>query len=139
MAIPFARQVARLNQRFGNRLLGPITWYVPGFGRIEHRGRRTGRLHVAPMLGFRSADGRHVAFALTYGREAQWVQNALVAGEIWYETRQGSRVHLVEPRVVHDPARRAVPWPVRIPLALIRVDEFLVATIERDQAGAATC
>jgi deazaflavin-dependent oxidoreductase (nitroreductase family) len=131
VAIPFARQVARFNTRVTNRLLGPITWYLPGFGRIEHVGRRTGRVHSAPMMAFYSPDRRRLWFALTYGPEADWVRNVLVAGEFSFESRRAGRLRLVEPRVVHDPARRAMPRIVRPALRVLRVDDFLEATMER--------
>ena len=140
MPIPFARHVATFNHLILNPILGPITWFLPGFGRIEHRGRRTGRLHAAPMLGFPSPDGTRVAFALTYGPEANWVRNALTAGELVWRTRRAGRVRLVAPRVVHDPARLLMPRPVRLALAPLRVDDFLVADVaagEADPAGSA--
>jgi hypothetical protein len=133
MPIPGARRVATFNRVIGNRILGPITWWLPGFGRIEHRGRVTGRSHRAPMMGFPSADRRRVVFALTYGPEANWVRNALAAGEFVWMTRRGGPVRLVEPRLVHDPARSAVPRPIRVALGLLRVDDFLVAAV--DPAG----
>jgi hypothetical protein len=129
MPIPAARHVARFNRRFGNRILGPITWWLPGFGQIEHRGRVTGRTHRAPMLAFPSSDGRRLVFALTYGPEAEWVRNVLVSGEVGWLTRRGGKIRLVEPRLVHDPARTMVPPAVRLPLRILRVDDFLVATI----------
>lgn len=131
MAIPFAGRIARFNTRYSNRILGPITWYLPGFGRIEHVGRRTGRRHGAPMMAFRSADRRRLTFALTYGREAHWVRNVLAAGEFSYRSRRDGRLHLIEPTLVHDPYGTAVPWAVRQVLRLLRVDEFLVAMIDR--------
>jgi hypothetical protein len=130
MAIPFARSVARFSTRYGNRILGPITWYLPGFGRIEHLGRQTGRRHVTPMMAFRSPDGRRMTFALTYGPEAHWVRNVLAAGELTYLSRRDGRLHLVEPTLVHDPHRRATPWAVRQILRILRVDDFLVATVD---------
>jgi hypothetical protein len=129
--IPFARRVARFNQRVTNPILGPITWYLPSFGRIEHIGRRTGRVHVAPMMAFRSRDRRHLAFALTYGPGAQWVQNALAAGEVTFESRWSGRVRLTGIRVFHDPSRRAMPPVIRTALGVMHVDDFLEATIER--------
>jgi hypothetical protein len=129
MPIPAARHVARFNRRFGNRILGPITWWLPGFGQIEHRGRVTGRTHRAPMLAFPSSDGRRLVFALTYGPEAEWVRNVLVSGEVGWLTRRGGKIRLVEPRLVHDPARTMVSPAVRLPLRILRVDDFLVATI----------
>ena len=132
MPIPGARRVAVFNQVIGNRILGPITWWLPGFGRIEHRGRVTGRSHRAPMMGFASPDGRRIAFALTYGPEANWVRNALTAGEIGWMTRRGGSVRLFDPRLVHDPARSLVPRPIRLALRLLRVEDFLVAAVASD-------
>jgi deazaflavin-dependent oxidoreductase (nitroreductase family) len=127
--IPFARRIAAFNRRVTNPILDPIVWYLPGFGRIEHLGRRSGRRYRAPMMGFPSSDRRRVTFALTYGPEANWVQNALAAGELDYETRTGGRVHLVAARLIHDPRRRAMPWLIRRALGVMHVDDFLEADV----------
>ena len=129
MTMPFARQVARFNQRVTNPLLGPITWYLPWFGRVEHVGRVTGQRHVAPMMAFRSPDRRRLTFALTYGPGAQWVQNALAAGEVTFVSRTDGRVRLLDPHVVHDPTRSAVPRPIGRVLGLMGVDDFLEGTV----------
>ena len=81
------------------------------------------------MMGFRSSDGRRMTFALTYGPRAQWVQNALASGELTFDSRWSGRVHLEAPRVVHDPQRRAVTRSARLALGLMRVDDFLEATV----------
>jgi hypothetical protein len=128
MPLPFARQVAAFNRRVTNPVLGPIVWYLPRFGRIEHVGRRSGRLHVAPMMAFPSRDRRTWMFALTYGPEAEWVRNALGAGSVTFESRWSGRVRLVEPRLIHDPHRRAMPWLVRRALGIMRVNDFLQAS-----------
>lgn len=128
--IPFARQVARFNQRVANPVLGPITWFLPSFGRIEHVGRRTGRTHIAPMMAFRSRDQRHLTFALTYGPGAQWVQNALAAGEVTFVSRWSGRVRLTDIHVTHDPTRRAMPPVIRPVLGLMHVDDFLEGSIQ---------
>ena len=129
MAIPFSSQVARFNTRVTNRLLGPISWFLPSFGRIEHVGRRTGRRHSAPMMAFRSRDHRRFTFALTYGPGADWVKNALAAREVTFTSRWSGRVRLTELEVVHDPSRRLMPGPVRMILWVLRVDDFLRGTI----------
>ncbi len=130
MPIPFPRTVAAINRRITNPILGPIVWFLPGFGVIEHVGRRTGNRFRAPMLAFRSRDGRRLTFALTYGAEANWVQNALAAGFVDFSSRSAGRLHLVDPRLIHDPARRAMPWLVRRALGVVRVDDFLETTVE---------
>jgi len=131
VAIPLARKIARFSTRYANPILAPITWYLPGFGRSEHVGRRSGTRRVSPMMAFPSADGRQLTFALTYGPEAQWVRNVLAAGEFSYRSRKAGTVRLVEPHVIHDRERRAMPWLVRKMLGVMHVDDFLVATVER--------
>ena len=132
MSMPFARRVAWFNQRVTNPILGPITWYLPWFGRIEHVGRKTGRRHVAPMMAFRSHDRRRLTFALTYGTAAEWVRNALAAGEVTFLSRAGGRERLTAVRVVHDPARRSVPRVIGGVLGLMGVDDFLEGEIDPD-------
>ncbi len=131
MPTPFADRMARFNNHVTNRILGPITWHLPGFGRIEHVGRISGRVHSAPMMAFRSADGRTLRFALTYGPGANWVQNTLAAGEVTYVSRWTGRVRLTDILIVRDPERRETPRIVRLILGAMHVDAFLVGTIER--------
>jgi hypothetical protein len=130
MTVPFARTIARFNNRVTNRLLGPIVWYLPGFGTIEHVGRKTGRRHVSPMMAFRSSDERRLTFALTYGPEAEWVKNVLAAGELTFDSRWSGRLRLSQPRLMNDPARRPVPSLIRMVLRLMSVDDFLEARID---------
>jgi hypothetical protein len=130
VTVPFHRQVAWLNRHGGNRVLGPIVWYLPTFGRIQHVGRRTGQFHEAPIMAFRSRDRRTLTFALTYGTDTQWVKNGLVAGELGFDSRWTGQLRLIEPRLVHDPQRRDMPWLVRVGLGLMGVDDFLRATID---------
>jgi hypothetical protein len=136
VSIPFARQVARFNKRVTNPILGPLTWYLPWFGRIEHVGRRTGLEHSAPMMAFQSRDRRRLTFALTYGPDAQWVRNAVAVGEVAFDSRWSGRLRLMDIEVIHDPERRAVPRIVRVVLGVIHVDDFLQGTIQGDDARA---
>ena len=55
----------------------------------------------------------------------------LAAGEFGYRSRKAGTLRLLEPHVVHDPERRAMPWLIRQMLGVMHVDDFLVATIER--------
>ena len=130
MPIPFARRIAAFNKRVTNPILGPIVWYLPAFGRIEHKGRTSGKHYSAPMMAFRSGDGRRLTFALTYGPEAQWVRNALAARSLTFDSRWSGRLTLIDPRLIHDERRRSMPWLVRRGLGLMRVSDFLEATIE---------
>lgn len=131
--MPFPQSVARFNQHVTNRILGPVVRFLPFFGTIEHVGRTTGELHRSPMMAFPLRPRRKATFALTYGPEAHWVQNVLESGELIFESRWAGRLHLVEPRVLHDPQRRAMPWLVRQALCVMGVADFLEATVAEPQ------
>src|SRR5829696_168218 len=110
--MPLPRRLAKFNLVVTNRVLAPVARHLPAFAVVCH-----GDEHV---------------IALTYGADSQWVRNVLAAGAVDVETR-GRRLRLVDPRVVHDPARSLVPVPVRLPLGLVGVEDFMVLR----RAGAA--
>jgi deazaflavin-dependent oxidoreductase (nitroreductase family) len=121
--MPLPRRLAKFNRVVTNRILGPVLRYVPGFAVVSHVGRRSGRRYRTPVSLFRRGDG--YVIALIYGADSQWVRNVLAAGGADIETR-GRRLHLVGPETVRDPSRSLVPKPVRVPLGLLNVDEFMV-------------
>jgi deazaflavin-dependent oxidoreductase (nitroreductase family) len=123
--MPLPRRLARFNRSVTNRVTGPIASRAPGFAIVIHVGRRSGRLYRTPVNVFRD-DGRYL-FALTYGRDSDWVRNVLAAGRCEIETR-GKLVRLADPVLVTDPTRRRVPRPARWILAALHVDDFLALT-----------
>ena len=137
MSPRLGRRIAAFNRRVTNPLLGPLVWCLPRYGRVEHVGRRTGRRHRAPMMAFRSADRRRLTFALTYGPEANWVRNALAAGRVDFVSRWTGRVTLTDLRIVHDPARHAMPRGIGAILGFLRVEDFLEGTIAGASASEA--
>lgn len=116
------RSVARFNKKVTNRVIGRFADRMPGFGKIEHTGRKSGRTFHTPVNMFATQGGYLVA--LTYGRESDWVRNVLAAGGCTAVIR-GKRVRLTEPELVHDPRRQVMPWPVRQVLRVVGVDDFL--------------
>jgi deazaflavin-dependent oxidoreductase (nitroreductase family) len=128
--MPLPRAVARFNRHGTNRLFGPLAPHLPLFGVVRHTGRKSRLPRRTPVNVFARPGG--CAIALTYGPDAEWVRNVLAAGGCVLETR-GRAVPLTNPRVVQDPRRGLVPPPVRLILALIGVDDFLVL----DRAAAA--
>ena len=111
---------------FTTRLFNPIsrhvTGWLPGFGTLIYRGRKSGKVYHTPMNVFRRGD--HYVFALTYGADVQWVKNVIAAGGCEMRTR-GRTVRLVEPELFVDPTRAPMPILVRFVLGLMRVTEFL--------------
>jgi deazaflavin-dependent oxidoreductase (nitroreductase family) len=120
--MPLPRALGRFNARVTNPVLGPMVSVLPGFGRVEHRGRRTGRVYRTPVLAFQHGD--RMTFAATYGPETDWIRNIVAAGGGTF-VRGRQRWILSEPRLYHDAGRRAVPWPVRPVLRVIAAADFL--------------
>jgi deazaflavin-dependent oxidoreductase (nitroreductase family) len=118
---------------FTTRFVNPVTRrlvrWLPGFGIIRYRGRRSGNVYRTPMNVFQHGDS--YIFALTYGPDVQWVKNVLATGRAELEIRR-HRVRLADPEVIHDPARRLMPLPVRFFLGLMRVSMFLRMRIVTD-------
>lgn len=111
---------------FTTRFVNPVTrivaGWLPGFGILRYRGRKTGRDYRTPMNVFRRGD--EYVFALTYGPDAHWVQNILAAGECELRTLGRDR-HLVDPRLAIDPALRDMPLLIRPFLRFMRVTQVL--------------
>jgi deazaflavin-dependent oxidoreductase (nitroreductase family) len=121
MAIP--RTVGRWNKVGLNRLTRHVAPWLPGFGVVAHRGRRSGRRYRTPVNVFATEDGYR--FALTYGPDTDWVRNVLAAGGCELETR-GRTVRLVAPRLYHDECRQGIRPLERQILRLLDVADFLV-------------
>lgn len=120
MVIP--RSVARFNRVVTNRISALVAGWLPGFGIVEHEGRRSGRVYRTPVNVFGTRDG--YVIALTYGPDTDWIKNVLAAGGCALHVR-GQRVRLTAPRIVHDADRRSAPPVVRQVLAVLDVTEFL--------------
>ena len=103
-------------------VLRGVAGRLPGFGILTYPGRKTHRPYHTPLNVFR--DGAFYTFVLTYGSDAEWVKNVLVEGGAWLRT-QGRDVHLIEPELIVDPERSAVPAPLRFIGRLGGVTEFL--------------
>jgi deazaflavin-dependent oxidoreductase (nitroreductase family) len=120
MAIP--RTIGRWNKVGLNRVTRHIAPWLPGFGVVVHRGRRSGRTYRTPVNVFATEGGYR--FALTYGPDTDWVRNVLAAGGCELETR-GRTVRLVAPRLYHDERRHGIRPLERRILRLLGVADFL--------------
>jgi deazaflavin-dependent oxidoreductase (nitroreductase family) len=111
---------------FTTYLFNPISrlfvGWLPGFGVITYRGRKSGKTYNTPLNVFRRGD--EYVVALTYGSDVQWVKNVIAAGGCELR-RMGKRVKLTNPTVFIDPQARLTPQPIRLFLRLMRVTEFM--------------
>ncbi len=120
--MPIPRVVGRWNKAGLNRLTKHIAPWMPGFGVVVHRGRRSGRRYLTPVNVFAAEDG--YVFALTYGPDTDWVKNVLAAGGCELRTR-GRTIQLVSPRLGRDQSRRGIRPFERQVLRVIGVADFL--------------
>ena len=120
--MPLPHWLTRVNLALTNNLMRPFAGRLPWFGILEHVGRRSGTVRQTPINIFPTGD-RYV-IALTYGPEVEWLKNIIAAGGCRVRI-QGRWLRLTDPRRFRDPSRRRVPPIVRVPLAVMGVDEFV--------------
>ena len=132
-SVVLPRGLARFNRVATNKAMRHLAGRVPTFSIVRHIGRRSGQSYETPINVFRTDDG-YVA-ALTYGPESDWVRNVLAAGGCELKTGPHEWTRCVDPRVVHDERRSAMPPPVRRVLAVPGATDFL--HLRRASAGTA--
>jgi len=120
--MPIPRVVRRWNKAGLNRLTRHVAPWLPGFGVVVHRGRRTGRAYRTPVNVFPAATG--YVIALTYGPDTDWVKNVLAAGGCELLTG-GQAVRLSAPRLYRDEQRRGIRPLERRILGLLDVTDFI--------------
>ena len=94
-------QVPQWVARFNMDVTSPVQrlWagHLPGFGILEHVGRKSGKAYRTPLNVFPTDDG--VAVLLTYGPDRDWLKNITAAGSA--ELRHmGKTIKLTSPRVM---------------------------------------
>ena len=100
---------------------------VPPFALVKHRGRVSGRGYATPVLAFATRDG--LVFALLYGRVSDWALNVLAADGASVK-RHGGTDEYGQPRLIPGNDRlRLLPAPLRPPLRLFRVRDFLSVSL----------
>src|SRR4051812_22258691 len=122
--MPLSKRIAHFNKRVTNRLTRHVAGWMPGFAIVSHIGRRSRHPYQTPVNVFRVGDRYRYLFALTYGRDSDWVQNVLAAGRCEITSRR-KRVELVNPKLFTDPTRHDVPVPARWILGVLDVEDFL--------------
>jgi deazaflavin-dependent oxidoreductase (nitroreductase family) len=113
-----------------NKVTRHVAPWLPGFGVVVHRGRRSANTYRTPVNVFPRPGGRFV-IALTYGPDTDWVKNVLAAGGCELLTG-GKHVRLTMPRLFHDETRSEIRVLERAILGTLHVYEFLELRVAPD-------
>jgi len=89
--------LARFNRRVTNPVQRIWAGWAPGFGILEHVGRKSGRRYRTPLNVFPTDAG--VAILLTYGPDRDWLKNIVAAGGATMR-RHGTTIELTDPQVL---------------------------------------
>jgi deazaflavin-dependent oxidoreductase (nitroreductase family) len=123
VVVPLPSPLKKFNRQFTNKVMGPLAKVMPTFGVIHHVGRKSGREYRTPVNTFSYLDGR--VFALTYGRNTDWVKNVFAANGCRLETR-GRIMDLKDPQYLPTAeGLQAVPALVHLALNGLNVTDFL--------------
>lgn len=94
-------QLPQWPARFNRHVTNPVQrlWagWLPGFGILEHVGRKSGKPYRTPLNVFPTDDG--VVVLLSYGPNRDWLKNITAAGQARIK-RMGRTIEVTEPRVV---------------------------------------
>lgn len=89
--------LARFNRHVTNPVQRLWAGWLPGFGILEHVGRKSGKQYRTPLNVFPTDDG--VAILLSYGPNRDWLKNITAAGHA--RARWMGQTHeLTGPRVM---------------------------------------
>jgi deazaflavin-dependent oxidoreductase (nitroreductase family) len=117
------RALARFNRYVTNPIQRMWAGRLPGFGIIEHVGRRSGRAYRTPLNVFRTSGGFVVL--LNYGPDTDWIRNLTAAdgGGLVYRRKHYT---LSAPRIVTgDSGRALLPPPIRAVSRVAHVENVL--------------
>jgi deazaflavin-dependent oxidoreductase (nitroreductase family) len=119
-------------RQFSSHTLNPLVMRLAGkrlfpFGVLHHVGRKSGKHYEIPIGLAKVRDG--FVMALTYGADTDWSRNLRAVGRGTLDY-QGRTYRLTKPRVIGVRGRRAFPLFERIPLAVMRIDKYLLVKAE---------
>ena len=126
-SMPIPKIIATLNKYVTNSLFLLFARWLPPFAIVNHQGRKSGRRYRTPILAFPTDTG--FVFALTYGRNVDWVRNLMASdgGTLEYK---GDEVPIRRIRIVkYDDMTELFPYWIRSFLGLISVEDCVLAEV----------
>ena len=126
--MPIPKQITIFNKHITNRFFILFAGWIPPLAIVEHRGRVSGRLYMTPILAFPSSNG--YVFALTYGRDVDWVKNLQASGQGVLKYN-GNDDPIYSPRHISiEEVEEMFPIMVRLFLHILKVNDCLIVSRE---------
>jgi deazaflavin-dependent oxidoreductase (nitroreductase family) len=128
--MPLPRWFARFQRRFVHPFVRRVAAFAPGYGLLEHTGRKSGRTFRTPLNVF-AAPPDGFAIVLAYGHDVDWLRNLRAAGGADV-IKNRKRYALSNPRIVSGPEARAeLPFYGRLASVATRSPEILLVDARR--------
>jgi hypothetical protein len=122
--MPIPKSITVFNKHVTNRFFLLFSGWIPPLAVIEHHGRISGRQFKVPVLAFPTADG--YLFALTYGRNVDWVRNLRSSGYGILKYGGGAeKIHYLQ-LIPYVEVKENFPGVVRLFLQIIQVTDCLM-------------
>lgn len=121
--MPIPKSITIFNKHITNRFFVLFAGWIPPFAIVEHRGRVSGHQYKTPILAFPTSNG--YVFALTYGRNVDWVKNLQASGQgvLKYNGNVDS-IHSIQYISLED-VKEMFPIIVRLFLRILKVNDCL--------------
>ena len=126
--MPIPKYITTINKHVTNRFILLFARWLPPFAIVNHRGRRSGRRYRTPILAFPTETG--FVFALTYGRDVDWVRNLMASdnGRLEYKGK-GIPIHMIRFEKYAE-VSELFPYLVQLPLSLISIEDSLLVEVD---------
>jgi deazaflavin-dependent oxidoreductase (nitroreductase family) len=132
--MPIPKPITRFNKYVTNRFFILFAGWIPPLAIVEHRGRISGRQYKTPILAFPTSKG--YVFALTYGRNVDWVKNLQASGHgVLKYNGDADRIHSIRYIPIED-VKEVFPVMVRLFLSILKVNDCLTVEKQSYQAFA---
>lgn len=124
MSMPIPKAIAVFNKHVTNRLFILFAGWMPPLAIVKHRGRNSGRGYRTPVMAFPTDNG--FVFALTYGRDVDWLKNLLASdiGTLEYNGEE-IEIHNIRHASCVD-VKEVFPLWIRLPLSVISVEHCII-------------
>jgi deazaflavin-dependent oxidoreductase (nitroreductase family) len=117
------RALARFNRHVTNPIQRLWAGVLPGYGILEHTGRRSGAVYRTPLNVYRTTGG--FVILVGYGTRSDWLRNVLASGS-GHVTYRRQRYVVSDPQLLSaGTGRDLLPRPLQLLTKVVHADNVL--------------